>query len=103
MTVRDFVADELCIPVTVVGFYYMVEGIELVLDTRESKFYKRLADLTRTSPRYLEKALRDCKNMGLRYMSDDLRHSIFKNGCPTTTEYVHKTADYYRRTYENKE
>ena len=103
MTVRDFVADELCIPVTLVGFYYMVEGIELVLDTRESKFYKRLADITHTSPRYLEKALRDSKNMGLRYMDDALKREIFKKSQPTTTEYIHKTADYYRRTYENKE
>ena len=102
MDVKSFVDNELCVPVTRIGNKYVVEAIELVLDTHNHKFYNRLAEITQTSPRYLEKAMRDAIQLGLRYMNIPLRESIFGTRSPSTTEYVIIVAEYYRRTYADK-
>ena len=103
MTIKQYVTDVLCVPVTRVGHKFVVEAVELVLDTHEYKFYPRLCEIHQTSTRYLEKALRDAKNLGLLYMSSELRCKIFGSDCPATSEYIAKAAEYYREEYENKE
>ncbi len=104
MLVKDYVDDVLSVPVTRIGNKYIVEAIELVLDTKEHKFYKQLSDIIGKSPEYLEKAMRDAKNFGLSYMDKDLKEKIFNGSdAVTTTEYILKAAKYYRRTYEDKE
>lgn len=100
MTVKEYVDDVLCVPVTRIGNKYIVEAIELVLDTHEHKFYSKLAEILGTTPRYLEKTMRDAKNLGLRYMDSLVRQTIFKNQSTATTDYVIRAAEYYRRTYE---
>lgn len=103
MTIKEYVDDLLCVPVTRVGNRYIVEAIELVVDTHEHKFYAKLADLHKTTPRYLEKAMRDAKNLGLSYMETPLKQDIFnKEATLATNEYVIKAAEYYRRMYEDK-
>ena len=103
MSIKDFVDNILCVPVTRIGNRYIIEAIELVLDTKEHKFYKRLSEITGYSPEYLEKAMRDAKSLGLNYMDSDLRQEIFGKVDVPTSEYVLKASEYYRRTYENKE
>lgn len=104
MTINEFVDRVLCVPVTRIGYRFIVEAIELVLDTKEHKFYSRLAEIHNTTPRYLEKAMRDAKNLGLDYMSDEDKQAVFnKNVTLATNEYVLKAAEYYRRTYVNEE
>lgn len=103
MTVKDYVSDILSVPVTRIGNTYIVEAIELTLDTREHKFYPQLSEIHHTSTRYLEKAMRDSKDLGLRYMDQDLRLEIFKNPVVPVTEYIIRAAEYYRRNYEEKE
>lgn len=103
MLVKDYVDDVLSVPITRIGNKYIVEAIELVLDTKEHKFYKRLSDIIGKQPTYLEKAMRDAKTFGLAFMDKDLKEKIF-NGSDTvtTTEYILRAAEYYRRTYEDK-
>lgn len=100
MSIKEFVDNQLCIPVTRIGNQYIVESIEIVLDTKEHKFYQKLSSITNKSPRYLEKAMRDSKLLGLAYMDTQLRETIFgKGGDVATTEYILKASEYYRRTY----
>lgn len=100
MTVQDYVNDILCVPVTRVGNRYITEAIELVLDTKDHKFYPRLAELLGVSTTYLEKAMRDAKNLGLEYMDKNERSVIFTKEDPKVSEYVNIAAAYYRRKYE---
>ena len=103
MTIQEYVNDVLCVPVTRIGNRFIIEAIELVLDTQEHKFYKRLAEIHKTTPQYLEKAMRDAKNLGLGYMPQQRKQDIFnKQTVLATNEYVVKAAEYYRRTYENE-
>lgn len=97
MTIKEYVDGTLCVPVTRIGNKYIVEAIELVLDTREHKFYSKLADILNTNARYLEKAIRDAKNLSLEYMDSKLKQEIFNKNDVTTTEYIIKAAEYYRR------
>lgn len=98
MTIKEYVDSTLCVPVTRIGNKYIVEAIELVLDTREHKFYGKLAEILNTNTRYLEKAIRDAKNLSLEYMDSKLKQEIFNKNDVTTTEYIIKAAEYYRRT-----
>lgn len=100
MTVKDFVDTILCVPVTRAGNRYIVEAIEIVLDTQEHKFYERLAEIHETTPQILEKAIRDAKCLGLSHMDMIMRNVIFQKIDLPTTEYIVKAALYYRRTYE---
>lgn len=102
MTVKEYVEDVLCVPVTRIGNKYIVEAIEIVLDTREHKFYEKMAELHNTNTRYLEKAMRDAKNLGLSYMNNTIKQEIFSKADVPTNEYVLKCAEYYRRYYENE-
>lgn len=102
MDIKDFVDNILAVPVTRIGNRYIIEAIELVLDTREHKFYKRLSDILGKSPEYLEKAMRDAKTLGLTYMDASLRQEIFGGVNISTSEYILKASEYYRRTYEVK-
>lgn len=102
MTVKEYVEDVLCVPVTRIGNRYIVEAIEIVLDTKEHKFYERLAYIHNTNSRYLEKAMRTAKNMSLLTMTTDEKLLIFGKLDVTTSEYVLKSAEYYRRRYENE-
>ena len=103
MTVKEFVDDVLCVPVTRIGNKYIVEAIELVIDTKEHKFYSRLSEIHKVTPQYLEKAMRDAKNLSLLYMGDGLKKTIFhKDSGVTVNEYIIIAAEYYRRVYENK-
>lgn len=102
MTIEQYVEEILCAPVTRVGFGYLVEAIELVIDTRDHKFYKRLSEIHNTDSRYLEKAMRDSKNLSLEYMEKKDKERIFGATIPTTTEFILHAAKDYRRSYENK-
>ena len=103
MSIKEYVDDVLCVPVTRIGNLYIVEAIEFVVDTREHKFYSKLAEIHKTTPRYLEKAMRDAKDLSLTSMATSLKQTIFSNDLtPTTAEYVIRAAEYYRRTYEDK-
>ena len=102
MTISEYVDEILCVPVTRIGNRYIVEAIELVLDTREHKFYSRLAEIHKATPRYLEKAMREAKNIGLLNMGVYAKHDIFNNEYLATNEYIIRAAEYYRRTYEDK-
>lgn len=102
MTIKEYVDSVLCVPVTRVGNRYIVEAIELVLDTKSHKFYSRLSEILRVTPQYLEKAMRDAKSRALAYMDQQLRQEIFGKNPVTTTEYIVKAAEYYRRNYEDK-
>ncbi len=101
MSVKEFVDAVLAVPVTRIGNKYIVEAIEVVLDTHEHKFYGMLCDILNVRSAYLEKALRDAKELGLKYMDPEIRLEIFGKERVATTEYVLKAAEYYRRTYEN--
>lgn len=103
MTIKEYVDDVLHVPVTRIGNRYIVEAIELVLDSREHKFYTKLAEILRVNTHYLEKAMRDAKNAGLLQMSTEARTSIFGKAEATTSEYIIRAAEYYRRTYADKE
>ncbi len=46
MTVKQFVTDELQVPVTLAGNQWIVEAIEIVLDTGDYKFNQRLSEIT---------------------------------------------------------
>ena len=103
MTVKEYVDDILCIPITRTGNRLIVESIELVLDTCDHKFYKRLSLITGKTTRYLEKALRDARLLGLASMKPEVKSTIFGSTDVTTNEYILKATDFYRRNYENKE
>ena len=103
MNVKEYVSDVLCVPVTRIGNRLIVEGIEIVLDTRDHKFYPRLSQISHMTPRYLESSIRKSKVLSLRYMTEDDKAKIFGKADVTTSEYVVKAAEYFRRTYENKE
>lgn len=98
MSIKEFVDSVLCVPVTRIGNRYIVEAIELVLDTKEHKFYSKLCSILNVTSGYLEKAMRDAKLLGLEYMDPEKKQQIFGKSEVTTTEYVLKAADYYRRT-----
>ena len=102
MTVKEYVEDVLYVPVTRIGSKYIVEAIEVVLDTREHKFYERLATIHNKSSRYLEKAMRTAKNISLLTMSTDEKLLIFGKLNVTTNEYIVKSAEFYRRNYSNE-
>lgn len=102
MTVKEYVDDILCAPVTRVGSRFIVEAIEIVLDTCDHKFYQKLCDILQVSPSYLEISLRTAKNLSMSYMEPDKRMEIFGKENVPTTEYIIKATEYYRRTYENK-
>lgn len=99
MTIKEFVDDVLCVPVTRIGNRYIVEAIEIVIDTHEHKFYSKLADILNVNTKYLEKAIRDAKNLSLSYMDSKIKQQIFNKVDVTTNEYVVKAAEYYRRNY----
>ena len=105
MTVKEFVDGLLCVPVTRVGNRFIIEAIEIVLDSREHKFYEALSDITHQSTGYLERAIRVAKDIGLNSMGPEQKIKIFgeNNLHPQNTEYIIKAADYYRRNYEDKE
>lgn len=103
MTEREYVDTVLQVPVTRVGFTYIVESIEYIMDTHDTKFYTKLSEITGKSTRVLEKTLRDAKNLGLSYMDEATRKELFPSGSPTTTEYIIRATEHYRRNYyENK-
>lgn len=102
MTVKEFVDEILCAPVTRVGSKYIVEAIEIVLDTKEHKFYDRLATIHDTDTRYLEKAMRTAKDISLFRMNTNDKLLIFNGMTVTTSEYILKSAEYYRRKYNNE-
>lgn len=102
MSVKEYVNDILCVPVTRVGNMYIVEAIEIVLDTKNHKFYGHLSEIIKMTPQYLEKAMRDAKNIALSNMNEEKKLEIFGKEDVTTTEYVIKATEYYRRMYENK-
>lgn len=98
MSIKEFVDEVLCVPVTRIGNRYIVEAIELVIDTKDHKFYPRLAEILNTNTRYLEKAIRDAKNISLTTMDDELKKKIFnKLSDITTSEYIVKSAEYYKK------
>lgn len=102
MTVKQFVTDELQVPVTLAGNQWIVEAIEIVLDTGDYRFNQRLSEITRKSVRQLEKPMRDAKNKSLEYMTSATRQKIFGSKInPTLMEYVLLSAQYYRRLYES--
>lgn len=103
MSIKEFVDNVLCVPVTRIGNRYIVEAIELVLDTKEHKFYRRLSEILECDSKYLEKAMRDAKDLSLCYMESNLRQEVFGKQDVPTSEYVLKAAEYYRRTYVNEE
>lgn len=103
MTISEYVNDVLCVPVTRIGNRYIVEAIELVVDTHEHKFYQKLSQILNVTPQYLEKAIRDAKILGLSYMDALERQRIFNKDKITTSEYVVRAAEHYRRMYEKQE
>lgn len=104
MTVKQFVEETLAVPMTRVGFKYIVQAIELVLDTQDHKFYGILAETTGVKKARLEKEIRTAKNLGLLYMSKETRNRIFGSmNHQTTSEFILKASEYYRRKYADKE
>ena len=103
MTEREFVDQVLRVPVTRIGFMYVVEAIEYLVDTRDTKFYPKLAELTGKSTRALEKPMREAKNLGLQCMNKVTKDEMFPEGAPTTTEYILRATEYYRRKYHEKQ
>ena len=104
MTVKEYVDTVLHVPVTRIGNKFIIEAIELVLDTNEHKFYSELADIHNASTRYLETTMRTAKNLSLLSMSTDSKLHIFGKLDVPTNEYILKSAEYYRRNYnEDKE
>ena len=102
MTVQEFVNNLLQVPITRIGNKYIVEAIEIVLDTRGIKFYPKLCEITGSSSGAIEKAMRTAKDLGILSMDKDKYTEIFGATGVSTSEYVLKAADYYRRNYENK-
>lgn len=104
MTVQEFVNNVLCVPVSRIGNRYIVEALELVNDTRDHRFYSKLADIHKATPEYFEKAMREAKNLGLLAMGSSVKAEIFgaEERSITTTEYVVRSAEYYRRSYADK-
>lgn len=104
MNIQQYVNNILCVPVTRAGNRLIVESIEIVLDTHDSKFYGKLSEATGISTRRSEKLIRDAKNLGLSYMNPELQKRIFPTEqCPKNSTYILQASDYYRRNYENKE
>lgn len=100
MNIQDYVDDVLQIPTTRIGNRYIVEAIEIVLDTKEIKFYKKLSDVTGASVGSIEKAMRTAKDFGLMAMDKSLTKEIFGAYSVSTSEYIIKATNYYRRNYE---
>lgn len=105
MTIKEYVDDVLCVPVTRIGNKFIVEAIELVIDTHNHKFYDTLSKIENHRVRYLEVAIRSAKILGLEAMKATYKTDIFgeNNPCPDNTTYIVRAAEYYRRNYENKE
>ena len=107
MTIQNYVNEVLQIPVTRIGNKYTVEAIEIVLDTRDYRFYPRLTSITGKTTSQLEKSIREVKNKSLLTLDEDLKKKIFpiirgKAGL-SNTEFIVLAAQYYREQYENKE
>lgn len=102
MNIERYVEQILCVPVTRIGFKFIVEAMELILDTKDIKFYRRLSEIHNTSPRYIEKAIRDARCIGLMSMDEGIRLGIFGEDAPTNGEYIIKATNDFRRTYANK-
>ena len=104
MTIKEYVDSILRVPVTRVGNKFIVEALEIVLDTKNHKFYATLADLTHQTLRYLETAIRTAKIIGLNRMNSKERTEIFKEEgpYPDNITYIVKAAEHYRRNYENE-
>lgn len=107
MTLQKYVNDILQIPVTRVGNRYMIEAIEIVLDTHDHKFYPQLCKTTGKATRQLEKALRDVKEKSLIYMENSVKEQMFPNlinkSTLPNTEFVVLAAQFYKEHYEDKE
>lgn len=103
MTIKQYVIEILCVPMTRVGYKFIVEGIELALDTHEYKVYPKLSEIHQVSAGYLERAMRMAKNLSLNYMPKDIRNKIFGLECPATIEYIARATEYYRENYADKE
>ena len=97
MNIQCFVVNTLKVPVTRAGYKYILGAIEYVVDTHDYKFYSRISEIYKVTPRYLEKALRDAKEQGLAYMDSKTRDEIFGSEHVANTEYIIKAAEYYRR------
>ena len=103
MTVKQFVEETLSVPMTRIGFKYIVQAIELVLDTQDHKFYNRLSEITGMKKARLEKEIRTAKNLGLLYMTKETHTKIFgTTNHQTTSEFILKSAEYYRRKYAHE-
>ena len=107
MTIQSYVNEVLQIPVTRIGNKYTVEAIEIVLDTRNYRFYPELCRVTGKTAGVLEKSLRDAKERSFSFMDSNLKEKVFPvMGNRTTisnTEFIVLAAQYYRENYENKE
>lgn len=96
MTIRDYTAQVLRVPTYYKGFSLLVSAIEYIYDTQDPSYYKALSRMTAHSPKYIEKAIRDAKNAGLKRTWSFTRQ--------TNTQYIFWAADMYRKgNYENKE
>ena len=95
MTIKEYVDSILRVPVTRVGNKFIVEAIEIVIDTKNHKFYATLADLTHQTLRYLETAKRTAKIIGLNRMNSKERTEIFKEEgpYPDNITYIVKAAE----------
>lgn len=106
-SIQNFVNEVLQIPVTRIGNKHTVEAIEIVLDTRDHKFYPQLCEVTGKTVGQLEKSLRDAKEKSFSFMDDNLKEKIFPIIANKTkisnTEFIVLAAQYYRENYENKE
>ena len=106
MTVQNYVNDILQIPVTRIGNKHTVEAIEIVLDTRNHKFYPQLSEVTGKTPSQLENSLRDAKEKSLSFMDTATRDKIFSSlnnkSSVYNTEFIVLAALDYRENYENK-
>lgn len=109
MTVKEYVDNVLCVPVTRLGNRFITEAIELILDTGDHKFYDRLSDILGEDKGYLENAIRKARLIGLQSMDQDIGKKIFGVSLsldvgllPKNTEYIIRSAEYYRRNYEDK-
>ena len=102
MTIQQFVTNYLQVPVTLAGNKLIIEAIEIVLDTQDYDFYPKLSEISKKSPRQLEKPMRDAKNKSLEYINSTLKQQIFGSTSPTVKSYVILAAEYYRRLYEKQ-
>lgn len=104
MTVKKYTDEVLQVPVTLVGYNYIVEAIEIVLDTQDFRFYPKLSEITDKSVRYLEKAIRTAKYKSLTYMEESVHTALgITEPIISNTDYIRLAAQLYKEAYENKE